>query len=101
MRPASVTLAGTDPVLTVGDRSVFEITIDNATATGDMDMTAGKDGQIVVLYFTNTATTLKLDDYGNIDVNKNYTSKKPLQDETVTFIWLSSKWREIARSENN
>jgi hypothetical protein len=101
MHPASITLAGTDPVLTVGDRSVFEITIDNATATGDMDMTAGKDGQIVVLYFTNTATTLKLGDYGNIDVNKNYTSKKPLQDETVTFIWLASKWREIARSENN
>jgi hypothetical protein len=101
MRPASVTLAGANPVLTVGDRSVFEITIDNATATGDMDMTAGEDGQIVVLYFINTATNMRLSDYGNIDVNKNHSSKHPLQDETVTFIWLSSKWREIARSENN
>lgn len=101
MRPASVTLADANPVLTVGDRSVFEITIDNATATGDMDMTAGKTGQIVVLYFLNTATNMRLSDYGNIDVNKNHSSKHPLKDETVTFIWLSSKWREIARSENN
>lgn len=100
MHPASVTLAGTDPVLTVGDRSAFEITIDNATATGDMDMTAGYSGQIVVLYFTNTATSLTLGDFGNIDVNKNHNSKKPLQNETVTFMWLGGKWRELARSEN-
>ena len=100
VRPASVTLQDANPSITVGDRTTFQITIDNATATGDIQLTDGYVGQILILYFTNTATSLRLSDGANIDTNKNYHSKHPLQHETVTFIWLNGKWREMARSEN-
>jgi hypothetical protein len=100
IQPASVTLENADPSITVGDRSVFNITIDNATATGTMTLTAGETGQIVVLYFQNTATHMVVDDTSTMNVGKTYHAKKPTQDETISFIYINSKWQELCRSEN-
>ena len=113
-RPEAVTLAGANPVLEsvdttygVGDRTFFNITVDNATATGTMQLKPGYDGQIIILYFANSSTTMVVDDVLSpgsglsvIDVNKNHTSKKPVHHETITFIYVDSRWVEVCRSEN-
>lgn len=96
----SITLSGANPVIDTTDRSFFSITIDNATATGTMTMTAGKTGQIVVLYFLNSATHMVIDDTLTMNVGKNYHAKKPTQDETISFIYINGKWQELCRSEN-
>lgn len=100
VRQTSVTLENLNPLITVGNRTTIQISINNATATGDIQLTNGTAGQVLILYFTNTSSSLRLSDGGNIDTNKNHHSKLPLAHETVTFIWLNGKWREIARSEN-
>ena len=100
IQPESITLENANPSITVGDRSFFNITIDNATATGTMTMTAGQTGQIVVLYFQNAATHVIVDDTLTMNVGKNYHAKKPTQDETISFIYINGKWQELCRSEN-
>jgi len=98
--PHSITLSGNNPSIDVGNKSCFNITIDNATATGTMTMTAGQAGQIVVLYFVNSATHMNIDDTLTMNVGKNYHAKKPTQDETISFIYINGKWQELCRSEN-
>jgi hypothetical protein len=98
--PHSITLSGSNPSIDVGNKSCFDITIDNATATGTMTMTAGQTGQIVVLYFQDTATHMVVDDTLTMNVGKNYHAKKPNQDETISFIYINGKWQELCRSEN-
>ena len=100
VKPASVTLQGANPSITVGDRTTFNIAIDNATATGTMTLTAGRTGQIVVLYFQDTATHMVVDDTSTMNVGKTYHAKKPTQDETISFIYINGKWQELCRSEN-
>lgn len=101
LRSASVTLSNNDPTLTVGDRTTFSITCD-ATSTGTIQIPAGYTGQLLVLYFAavDAGSTVKLDDTATVDVNKNHIAKKPIVDETVTFMYLNGKWRELCRSEN-
>ena len=98
--PHAVTLSGNNPIVTVGNRSCFDITIDDATATGTMTLTAGQVGQIVVLYFQNTATHMVVDDTSTMNVGKTYHAKRPKQDETISFIYINGKWQELCRSEN-
>lgn len=98
--PHSITLSGSNPSIDVGNKSCFDITIDNATATGTMTMTAGQAGQVVVLYFQNAATHMIVDDTLTMNVGKNYHAKKPTQDETISFIYINGKWQELCRSEN-
>jgi hypothetical protein len=93
-------LEGADPVITVGDRSLFSLSVNNITATGTIQITSGYYGQILVLYFSNASLHLTLDDNSTVDVNKNHVAKKLTQNETVTFIYVNGKWREICRSEN-
>ena len=100
VKPASVTLQGANPSITVGDRTAFNIAIDNATATGTMTLTAGQTGQIVVLYFQDTASHMVVNDTSTMNVGKTYHSKKPTQDETISFIYINGKWQELCRSEN-
>jgi hypothetical protein len=100
IQPVEITLSGADPVIDTTDRSFFDITIDNATATGTMTMTAGQAGQVVVLYFQNTATHMVVDDTLTMNVGKTYHAKKPTQDETISFIYINGKWQELCRSEN-
>lgn len=101
VKPHNATLSNNDPTLTVGDRTTFSITCD-ATSTGTIQIPAGYTGQLLVLYFAAVAagSTVKLDDTATVDVNKNHIAKKPIVDETVTFMYLNGKWRELCRSEN-
>ena len=98
--PHSITLSGSNPSIDVGNKSCFDITIDNATAIGTMTMTAGQAGQVVVLHFQNAATHMIVDDTLTMNVGKNYHAKKPTQDETISFIYINGKWQELCRSEN-
>lgn len=106
--PESITLTGADPTITpyqflVEDRTFFKVTIVNAApfgATGEIQIAPGVNGQLLVLYFTNTASSVRLADNSTVNVDKNHSSKHPLAREIVSFIYIDGKWREIARSEN-
>ena len=106
VRPDSITLSGTDPVIDTADRSFFDITMD-ATANGYIQMTTGYPGQIVVLKFETVSGTAHLHDVtgatsplADIHVNKNHKNKVPSSHELVTFIYGGGEWSEMARSEN-
>lgn len=108
LRPKSVTLSGSNPVITVGDQTVFEIYFDG-TESGTLQLTPpafSSSGAMIILYFT-AATLMKVDDVlspaaGNaiIDVNKNHTAKSPNHHDTITFIYIGGRWAEVSRSEN-
>jgi hypothetical protein len=115
------TLTGSDPLVTVGNRSFISVTCDSTTSNYIRLGYGQGEGQILHLLFryVDPGSTVKVDDIpatttpyvsAEIQINKNFHSKKPTSGEIISFIYASYynlsassyrfAWIEISRSEN-
>lgn len=69
--------------------------VDNSGATTMTDITDGIEGQVLFLAFNNANTTVQ--NNANIVLNDG-ADWTPGGNSTLTFIYVGSKWRELARS---
>lgn len=112
--PGNITLSAaptTDPLIAVGNQSHIIVEINN-NPTGNINLTPGFEGQILVLLFnvdpavsvgvvlTDLETgTANAPVVGGAEIHVTKNNHAPLNHDIVTFIYHDGEWCEMARGE--
>lgn len=92
----SLWLTATNNSATPSVANAQNVLLDNSSATTITDLTNGKQGQQVTLYFNNGNTTISLANFF-LSGGVNFVGT---QHDTLTLVKLGTNWFEVARSVN-